>query len=38
MGTRSWFCPSLRIRHEGSDSDISLDTAALDDFHSAALG
>jgi predicted DsbA family dithiol-disulfide isomerase len=38
VGTRSWFCPSLRIRHEGSDFDISVDSAALDDFYSAAFG
>ena len=37
-GTRSWFCPALRIRHEGSDFDISVDSSSLDDFYAAALG
>ena len=38
VGTRNWFCPSLRIRHEGSDFDISVDSSSLDDFYAAALG
>jgi predicted DsbA family dithiol-disulfide isomerase len=37
-GTRNWFCPSLRIRHDESDFDISVDSAALDDFYATALG
>jgi predicted DsbA family dithiol-disulfide isomerase len=38
VGTRTWFCPSLRIRHEGDDYDIAVNTASLDDFYAAALG
>jgi len=36
-GNRDWFCPSLRIRHEGSEFDISVDVARLDDFYATAL-
>jgi hypothetical protein len=28
----------LRIRHDESDFDISVDSAALDDFYATALG
>jgi predicted DsbA family dithiol-disulfide isomerase len=38
VGSRSWFCPSLRIRHEGADFDIALDSGALEDFYAAVLG
>jgi predicted DsbA family dithiol-disulfide isomerase len=38
VGARSWFCPSLRIRHEGDDFDIAVNTGSLDDFYAAALG
>ena len=34
---RDWFCPSLRVRHEGARFDISLDGPALDEFYAAAL-
>jgi predicted DsbA family dithiol-disulfide isomerase len=38
VGTRGWFCPSLRIRHEGTKFDISIDREALDAFYATALG
>jgi hypothetical protein len=38
VDARSWFCPSLRIRHEGNDFDIAVNTGSLDDFYAAALG
>jgi predicted DsbA family dithiol-disulfide isomerase len=38
VGNRDWFCPSLRVRHEGTDFDVSLDSVALDDFYATALG
>lgn len=38
VGTRGWFCPSLRIRHEGTEFDISIDREALDAFYASALG
>jgi predicted DsbA family dithiol-disulfide isomerase len=34
---RDWFCPSLRIRHDDSDFDVSVDSAALDDFYASVL-
>ena len=37
VGTRDWFCPSLRVSHVGSAFDVSLDSAALDDFYAIAL-
>jgi predicted DsbA family dithiol-disulfide isomerase len=37
VGGRDWFCPSLRIRHEGSSFDVSIDSDALDDFYATAL-
>ncbi len=37
-GGRSWFCPSLRIHHEGSEFEVDLDTVALEDFYATALG
>jgi predicted DsbA family dithiol-disulfide isomerase len=36
-GGRDWFCPSLRVHHEGSTFDVSVDSEALDDFYSTAL-
>ena len=33
--TRDWFCPSLRIRHDGSTFDVALDVDALDAFYRA---
>ena len=38
VGARDWFCPSLRIRHEGTKFDISIDREALDAFYASALG
>jgi predicted DsbA family dithiol-disulfide isomerase len=35
---RDRFCPSLRIRHEGSEFDISVDAAAREDFYATVLG
>jgi predicted DsbA family dithiol-disulfide isomerase len=37
VGDRDWFCPSLRIRHEGSAFDVSIDRAALDEFYANAI-
>ncbi|HUI47393.1 MAG TPA: DsbA family protein [Acidimicrobiia bacterium] len=37
-GHRSWFCPSLRVRHDGPDLDITVDPVALEHFLAAALG
>ena len=37
VGDRNWFCPSLRVHHEGSTFDVSVDSEALDDFYSTAL-
>jgi predicted DsbA family dithiol-disulfide isomerase len=37
VGERDWFCPSLRIRHEGSAFDVSVDRDALDDFYATAF-
>ena len=36
VGARDWFCPSLRIRHEGTEFDISIDREALDAFYTRA--
>jgi hypothetical protein len=38
VGSRDWFCPTLRIHHEGTRFDISIDSQALDAFYAAALG
>lgn len=38
VGRRDWFCPSLRIHHEGVEFVISLDSEALDEFYESALG
>ena len=38
VGSRDWFCPSLRIRHEGTKFDISIDSEALDAFYAEVLG
>jgi predicted DsbA family dithiol-disulfide isomerase len=38
VGSRDWFCPSLRIRHKGTKFDISIDSEALDAFYAAVLG
>jgi predicted DsbA family dithiol-disulfide isomerase len=38
VGARGWFCPSLRIRHEGSNFDVAVDAHALDKFYAIALG
>jgi len=38
VGAHGWFCPSLRVRHEGDAFDISLDAEALDAFYATALG
>ena len=37
VGDRDWFCPSLRVRHEGAAFDISVDIKALDEFYATAL-
>jgi hypothetical protein len=37
VGERDWFCPSLRIRHEGAKFVISLDADGLDEFYASAL-
>ena len=37
VGGRNWFCPSLRIRHDDSTFDVSVDSAALDEFYATAL-
>jgi predicted DsbA family dithiol-disulfide isomerase len=37
VGARSWFCPSLRIRHEGDDFDIAVNSGSLDAFYAAAF-
>ena len=37
VGDRDWFCPSLRIRHEGDAFDVSIDWDALDDFYATAF-
>jgi predicted DsbA family dithiol-disulfide isomerase len=38
VGSRNWFCPSLRIRHEGVKFDIAVDTTSLERFYASALG
>lgn len=38
VGARGWFCPALRIRHEGTEFDITVDNDALDAFYTSALG
>lgn len=38
VGARNWFCPSLRIRHEGAEFDIAVDTPSLQRFYASALG
>lgn len=37
VGGRNWFCPSLRVRHENATFDVSVDSAALDEFYATAL-
>ena len=37
VGERDWFCPSLRIRHEGDAFDVSIDPDALEEFYAAAF-
>ena len=37
VGERDWFCPSMRVRHEGAAFDISLDLRALEEFYATAL-
>jgi predicted DsbA family dithiol-disulfide isomerase len=37
LGDRSWFCPSLDIRHDDEGYDIRFDTAGLDAFLDAAF-
>jgi predicted DsbA family dithiol-disulfide isomerase len=38
VGTHNWFCPSLSIRHVGSEFDISVDAGGIDEFYATALG
>jgi len=37
VGEHNWFCPSLRIRHDGDRFDVSVDPAALDEFYAIAF-
>jgi predicted DsbA family dithiol-disulfide isomerase len=37
VGDHDWFCPSLRIRHEGDSFDVSIDRDALDKFYATAF-
>jgi predicted DsbA family dithiol-disulfide isomerase len=38
VGEHDWFCPSLKIRHEGDSFDVSIDPDALDEFYATAFG
>ena len=37
VGDRNWFCPSLRISHNGERFDIQIADNAMRDFYAAAL-
>ena len=38
VGDRGWFCPSLKVGHEGARFDIDVAGETLREFYSAALG
>jgi predicted DsbA family dithiol-disulfide isomerase len=38
VGEGEWFCPSLRVRHEGKKFAIALDAESLRDFYAEMFG
>jgi predicted DsbA family dithiol-disulfide isomerase len=38
VGDRGWFCPSLKVGHEGPRFDVGVAAETMRDFYTAALG